>query len=76
MHARCDPMSKYKTDREGIFDGAFYIKAQSEPSEYSLFDPLPLFRRGFFIDGEIECAEIFVKPDKEDESDGDKEENE
>ena len=54
-------MSKYKSDREGIFNGAFYVKAQREPSEYSLFDPLPLFRKKFCVDGDVECGEIFVQ---------------
>ena len=54
-------MSNYRCDREGIFDGAFYIKAERESNEYSLYDPLPLFRKSFFLDGEIDLSEIFVQ---------------
>ena len=44
-----------------FFGGASYIKAQKKPSEYSLCDPLPLFRKKFFIEDDIKNAEIYVQ---------------
>ena len=43
------------------FYHARYIKAQENPSEYSLYDPIPLFRREFELTDEIQQARIFVQ---------------
>ena len=43
------------------FGNAVYIKAQEKPSEFSLYDPIPLFRREVEITEEIERAEIAVQ---------------
>ena len=48
-------------DPDGVFGAAAYIKAQSAPSEFSLYDPIPFFRREFEIDEEIKSAEIAVQ---------------
>ena len=46
---------------QNVFDGAVFIKAQKEPSSFSLYDPIPLFRREFVIEEKIERAEIVVQ---------------
>lgn len=43
------------------FENAVYIKAQEKPSEFSLYDPIPLFRKEFVVTEEIKSAEIFVQ---------------
>jgi alpha-L-rhamnosidase len=43
------------------FFNAKYIKAQEAPSAFSLYDPIPLFRKEFELDSEIEMASIFVQ---------------
>lgn len=43
------------------FYDAKYIKAQTDPSEFSLYDPLPLFRREFELSEDVEQARIFVQ---------------
>ena len=44
------------------FDEAKYIKAQKKPSEFSLYDPAPLFRKEFDLPEDMEgCGEIFVQ---------------
>lgn len=44
------------------FYGAKYIKAANAPSAYSLYDPVPLFRKEFDIDlSRVESAEIVVQ---------------
>ena len=43
-----------------VFGNAKYIKAQERPSEFSFYDPAPLFRREFDIDALGE-ARIFVQ---------------
>ena len=43
------------------FGTARYIKAQQAPSPFSLYDPSPLFRREFSIDGEIREATLVVQ---------------
>ena len=48
-------MSKYP------FYQAKYIKAQETPSEFSLYDPIPLFRREFELTEDIREARIFVQ---------------
>lgn len=52
---------KLTIDPDRMFDGAAYIKAQSTPSEFSLYDPIPFFRREFEIGEEINSAEIAVQ---------------
>ena len=42
------------------FADAKYIKAQEKPSDFSLFDPAPLFRKEFSADSAKE-AKIFVQ---------------
>ncbi len=44
-----------------IFGGAKYIKATEEAPLYSLYDPLPLFRKEFRIDAPFGKAEIAVQ---------------
>jgi len=44
-----------------IFKGATYIKAQKSAPEYGICDPLPLFRKKFFVDSDAERAEIYVQ---------------
>ncbi len=48
-------------DRDGVFFGAKYIKAQKKRSDYVFYDPIPMFRREFDIDEDIMSAEIFVQ---------------
>ena len=48
-------MSKYP------FYGAKYIKADQSPSPFSLYDPIPLFRREFELTEDIGEARIFVQ---------------
>ncbi len=43
------------------FYHAKYIKAQEEPSAFSLYDPIPLFRREFTLTQEIREATLFVQ---------------
>jgi len=43
------------------FAGAVYVKAQEKPSDFSLYDPIPLFRKEFDITEEIKTAEITVQ---------------
>ena len=43
------------------FEGAVYIKAQQMPSDFSLYDPIPLFRRKFEITGEIKEAILWLQ---------------
>ena len=44
------------------FCGAEYIKAANAPAPYSLYDPVPLFRKEFDIDlSKVESAEIVVQ---------------
>ena len=43
------------------FYQAKYIKAQETPSEFSLYDPIPLFRREFELTEDIREARIFVQ---------------
>ena len=47
--------------KDSVFSDAVYIKAQKHPSEFSLYDPIPLFRKEFEITGEIERAELAVQ---------------
>lgn len=44
-----------------VFENAVYIKAQETHSEFSLYDPIPLFRREIEITEKIEKAEIAVQ---------------
>ena len=46
---------------QSAFDKAVYIKAQERHSEFSLYDPIPLFRREFDVTEEIKHAEIAVQ---------------
>ena len=43
------------------FYEAKYIKAQKTPSEFSLYDPLPLFRREFELTEDVRESKIFVQ---------------
>ena len=43
------------------FYQAKYIKAQETPSEFSLYDPIPLFRREFELTEDVREARIFVQ---------------
>ena len=43
-----------------LFNNAKYIKAKETPSEFSLYDPAPLFRKEFTL-SEIKEARIFVQ---------------
>lgn len=43
------------------FGSASYIKAQETPSDFSLYDPSPLFRREFEIGEEIREAKLYVQ---------------
>ena len=43
------------------FGNAMYIKAQEKPSDFSLYDPIPLFRKEFEISQDIISAEITVQ---------------
>ena len=43
------------------FGSALYIKAQDTPSDFSLYDPSPLFRREIEIDEEIREATLWVQ---------------
>ena len=43
------------------FESAVYIKAQEKPSEFTLYDPIPLFRKEFDVTLEIKSAEILVQ---------------
>lgn len=42
---RCVIMKKEVIAMHTVFESAVYIKAQEKPSEFSLYDPIPLFRR-------------------------------
>ena len=44
-----------------MFSNAKYIKAVPAPTEFSLYDPLPVFRRSFYVEGSIKEAKIFVQ---------------
>ena len=44
-----------------MFSNAKYIKATAAASDYSTNDPLPLFRRSFYIENDIKKAKIFVQ---------------
>ena len=45
-----------------VFGKAKYIKAQQKPSDFSFYDPAPLFRKDFVVDdSEIVKAEIYVQ---------------
>ena len=44
-----------------IFGNAVFIKAQETPSAFSLYDPIPQFRRAFVVNEPIEHAEIVVQ---------------
>ena len=48
-------------DENNVFSGGVYIKAQNEPSPYSLYDPLPIFRREFWCEDEIREAELLIQ---------------
>ena len=48
-------------DQNSIFEGGVYIKAQKEPSPFSLYDPLPMFRREILWETEIRKAEILIQ---------------
>ena len=48
-------------DQNSPFEGAVYIKAQRKPSPYSLYDPLPMFRREILCENEIREAEILIQ---------------
>ena len=50
-----------KDCNNGVFGNAIYIKAEQKPDEYSLFDPLPLFRKRFFVDEDVKTSEICVQ---------------
>ena len=43
------------------FDNAIYIKAEKYPSEFTLYDPIPFFRKEFEISDEVKDAQIFVQ---------------
>ena len=43
------------------FIGAKYIKAENAPRAFSLYDPIPLFRKEFEIEDVIESAKIYVQ---------------
>ncbi|MBQ9098462.1 MAG: family 78 glycoside hydrolase catalytic domain [Clostridia bacterium] len=43
------------------FGKAVYIKAQEKPSTFSLYDPIPMFRKEFEIAGEVKTAQIVVQ---------------
>ncbi len=43
------------------FDSAVYIKAQQEPSAFSLYDPLPLFRKEFTLSKKARRARLFLQ---------------
>ncbi len=49
------------TDPDGVFSGAKYIKERALNAEFSLSDPIPMFRREFEISEDIHSAEIFVQ---------------
>ena len=44
-----------------MFSNAKYIKARTEATAYSEYDPLPIFRRSFCIDSDVNEAKIFVQ---------------
>ena len=44
-----------------MFSSAKYIKARAEATAYSEYDPLPIFRRSFCIDSDVNEAKIFVQ---------------
>ncbi|MBQ2988829.1 MAG: family 78 glycoside hydrolase catalytic domain [Clostridia bacterium] len=48
-------------DENSVFSGGVYIKAQNEPSPYSLYDPLPIFRRELLCENGIREAEILIQ---------------
>ena len=50
-----------KSKYTNAFEGASFIKATQNHSEYTFNDPIPLFRRVFDINEEIESAEISVQ---------------
>lgn len=50
-----------KSKYTNAFESASFIKAAQNHSEYTLYDPLPLFRKVFEINEEINSAEIFVQ---------------
>lgn len=43
------------------FEHAIYIKADKTPPEYSLYDPIPFFRKEFEIQDEVKDAQIYVQ---------------
>ena len=47
--------------KQHIFENAKYIKAQPAPSNFSLYDPLPLFRREFEIDEAVLQATVCLQ---------------
>ncbi len=50
-----------KVDPNGVFNGAKYIKAQEQHSDYVFYDPIPMFRREIEIIEDIGHAEIFIQ---------------
>lgn len=49
-----------RLNNRSIFKKAKYIKAEDSPSEFSLYDPAPLFRKEFEV-GETGEARVFVQ---------------
>lgn len=47
--------------KENPFGNAVYIKAQQEPSSFSLYDPLPLFRKEFTLQQTPAKAQLLVQ---------------
>ncbi len=43
------------------FLDAKYIKAEKTPLDFSLYDPIPLFRKEFEINEDIKTAKIYVQ---------------
>jgi alpha-L-rhamnosidase len=43
------------------FENARFIKAQAQPEEYALYDPLPFFRKEFTVTEPVENARVFVQ---------------